>query len=77
MTDAARGPAWKWDPSLFAGCAPFYVRGRVAYPSALAELLVDVLNLDGRGRLLDIGRPGIAHAAPGFSLRGGRGCGRR
>jgi SAM-dependent methyltransferase len=27
----------------------------VAYPSALADLLVDVLNLDGRGRLLDVG----------------------
>ena len=55
MTDAVRGPAWQWDPSLFAGCAPFYVHGRVAYPSALADLLVDVLNLDGRGRLLDVG----------------------
>ena len=55
VTDAVRGPAWQWDPSLFAGCARFYVRGRVAYPSALADLLVDVLNLDGRGRLLDVG----------------------
>ena len=55
MADSVRGPAWQWDPSLFAGCAPFYVRGRVAYPSVLADLLVDVLDLDGRGRLLDVG----------------------
>ena len=56
MTDAVNGDGgWQWDPSLFAGCAPFYVRGRVAYPSWLADLLVDVLNLDGRGRLLDVG----------------------
>ncbi len=55
VADAVGGPAWRWDPSLFAGCAPFYVRGRVAYPSALADLLVDELSLDGRGRLLDVG----------------------
>ena len=55
MREAVSGPAWQWDPTLFAGCAPYYVRGRVAYPSALADLLVDALNLDGRGRLLDVG----------------------
>ena len=49
------GRKWEWDPSLYTGCAPHYVRGRVAYPPALAELLVDQLDLDGRGRLLDVG----------------------
>ncbi len=51
MTDGK----WEWDPSLYTGCAPHYVRGRVAYPPSLAELLVDQLDLDGRGRLLDVG----------------------
>lgn len=55
MTDAMTGGGWQWDPSLYAGSALYYVRGRVAYPSVLADLLVDELNLDGCGRLLDVG----------------------
>ena len=52
---APTGREWRWDPSLYAGSAAHYVRGRVPYPSALAELLVDELGLDGRSRLLDLG----------------------
>ncbi|MET0190794.1 MAG: class I SAM-dependent methyltransferase, partial [Pseudonocardia sediminis] len=50
MTDA-----WEWDPTLYAGSAPFYPVGRVPYPPALAGRLAEVLGLDGTGRLLDIG----------------------
>jgi SAM-dependent methyltransferase len=46
---------WSWDPTLYAGSASFYPVGRVAYPPALAERLADVLDLDGSGRLLDVG----------------------
>jgi SAM-dependent methyltransferase len=46
---------WRWDPTLYAGSAPHYARGRVAYPQALADLLAAELGLDGSGRLLDVG----------------------
>ena len=46
---------WSWDPALYAGSAPFYRRGRVPYPAALADRLTDALGLDGTGRLLDVG----------------------
>lgn len=46
---------WEWDPSLYAGSAAYYVRGRVAYPESLVDALVAELSLDGRGRLLDVG----------------------
>jgi SAM-dependent methyltransferase len=46
---------WHWDPTLYAGSAPYYARGRVAYPPALADLLAAELGLDGSGRLLDVG----------------------
>lgn len=49
------GGGWRWDPSLYAGSAAYYLRGRVPYPAALVDLLVDELDLDGRGRLLDLG----------------------
>jgi SAM-dependent methyltransferase len=47
--------SWRWDPTLYAGSAPHYARGRVAYPQALADLLAAELGLDGSGRLLDVG----------------------
>jgi trans-aconitate methyltransferase len=48
-----------WDPTLYAGAAAHYARGRAAYPPELADLLVRELGLDGTGRLLDVGcRPG-------------------
>jgi SAM-dependent methyltransferase len=46
---------WEWDPSLYAGSAAHYARGRAAYPAALAEALAAELGLDGSGRLLDVG----------------------
>jgi SAM-dependent methyltransferase len=46
---------WQWDPTLYAGAASYYARGRVAYPQALADLLAAELGLDGSGRLLDVG----------------------
>jgi SAM-dependent methyltransferase len=49
------GVTWRWDPTLYAGSAQHYARGRVAYPQALADLLAAELGLDGSGRLLDVG----------------------
>jgi SAM-dependent methyltransferase len=47
--------AWAWDPSLYAGSAPYYPIGRVPYPPQLVAQLVDALTLDGTGMLLDVG----------------------
>jgi SAM-dependent methyltransferase len=69
VTDARSGQGWTWDPSLYEGSASHYVRGRVPYPTALTDLLVTELALDGRGRLLDVGcGPGslTLHLAPHF-----------
>jgi SAM-dependent methyltransferase len=44
-----------WHPLLYAGSAQYYAIGRVDYPVALAEALAEFLELDGTGRLLDIG----------------------
>ncbi|GAA2802386.1 class I SAM-dependent methyltransferase [Crossiella cryophila] len=49
------GESWRWDPSLYAGSAAYYARGRLPYPEALADALTAELGLDGSGRLLDIG----------------------
>ncbi|WIX82658.1 methyltransferase domain-containing protein [Amycolatopsis carbonis] len=46
---------WEWDESLYSGSAAYYARGRVAYPPALARAIADALQLDGSGRLLDVG----------------------
>jgi SAM-dependent methyltransferase len=48
-------PALQWHPSLYAGSARYYAIGRVGYPPALPEALVQELRLDGSGRLLDVG----------------------
>ncbi|GAA4974351.1 class I SAM-dependent methyltransferase [Streptomyces hyderabadensis] len=45
----------EWDETLFSGTAAFYRRGRLPYAPGLADLLAGVLDLDGRGRLLDLG----------------------
>ncbi|MEV6641705.1 methyltransferase domain-containing protein [Amycolatopsis sp. NPDC051371] len=50
MTDAG-----KWDPSLYSGSAGYYARGRAAYPPELAAAFAGELELDGSGRLLDVG----------------------
>ena len=49
------GSGWRWDPTLYAGSAAYYSAGRVAYPAELAAELVRGLDLDGSGRLLDVG----------------------
>jgi SAM-dependent methyltransferase len=46
---------WEWDDSLFAGTAAHYERGRLPYAPGLVDVLADLLRLDGRGRLLDVG----------------------
>ena len=46
---------WQWDPTLFKGCAAYYLRGRLPYPEPLAQVMCEALSLDGRGRLLDVG----------------------
>jgi SAM-dependent methyltransferase len=47
--------AWEWDPSLYSGSAGYYTRGRAAYPPELATAFAAELELDGSGRLLDVG----------------------
>ncbi|RFC69954.1 class I SAM-dependent methyltransferase [Streptomyces sp. AcE210] len=54
------GAGWEWDDSLFAGTARYYRRGRLPYAPGLAGTLAEVLKLDGRGRLIDVGcGPGV------------------
>lgn len=48
-------PGLQWHPSLYAGSARYYAIGRVNYPAVLAEALATALQLDGSGRLLDVG----------------------
>jgi len=51
---------WEWDATLYAGSAEYYERGRLPYPSGLADAAAAALALDGSGRLLDVGcGPGI------------------
>lgn len=52
--------SWEWDETLFAGAAEHYVKGRLPYAPGLAEAFAKGLDLDGRGRLLDVGcGPGV------------------
>ncbi|MGW2571476.1 class I SAM-dependent methyltransferase [Streptomyces sp. NPDC001537] len=51
---------WEWDDTLFSGTATYYRRGRLPYAPGLTDVLAEVLKLDGRGRLIDVGcGPGI------------------
>lgn len=51
---------WAWDASLFEGSAGYYRRGRIPYADGLERSLASALDLDGHGRLLDVGcGPGI------------------
>ncbi|GAA2192827.1 class I SAM-dependent methyltransferase [Micromonospora lupini] len=47
--------AWEWDETLFAGSARHYSVGRLPYPPELADAIRAALDLDGTGRLLDVG----------------------
>jgi SAM-dependent methyltransferase len=44
-----------YDPTLYRGSAAYYTRGRPPYSRSLASTLAIELDLDGRGRFLDIG----------------------
>lgn len=44
-----------YDPTLFQGAAPYYVRYRSRYPQTLFDQLTEIFQLDGTGRLLDLG----------------------
>jgi SAM-dependent methyltransferase len=46
---------WKWDETLYAGSGRYYAAGRMPYPAAFAKALRAELDLDGTGRLLDVG----------------------
>jgi SAM-dependent methyltransferase len=46
---------WRWDETLYAGSAAYYLQGRFPYPQELADALRAELQLDGTGRLLDVG----------------------
>jgi SAM-dependent methyltransferase len=49
-----------YDPSIYEGTAAYYARGRPPYSRALVSTLMSALDLDGSGRLLDVGcGPGI------------------
>ncbi|MHB8463802.1 MAG: class I SAM-dependent methyltransferase [Acidimicrobiales bacterium] len=52
---SGQGSDWEWDETLFAGAAPFYERGRLPYAPGLADALAAAIDLDKRGRLLDLG----------------------
>jgi len=43
------------DPAAFEGAAPYYTMGRPPYSAHLRDTLVRTFDLDGRGRLLDVG----------------------
>ncbi|MFF2625668.1 class I SAM-dependent methyltransferase [Kitasatospora griseola] len=55
MWRAGAVDGWEWDETLFAGAAEHYARGRLPYAPGLAQALARALQLDGAGRLLDLG----------------------
>jgi SAM-dependent methyltransferase len=49
-----------YDPTIYDGAAAHYRHGRPPYSPQLESLLAEELNLDGGGRLLDVGcGPGV------------------
>jgi len=49
-----------YDPTIYQGAAAHYRRGRPAYSPQLEAVLAHELDLDGRGRFLDVGcGPGV------------------
>src|SRR6185312_12785956 len=55
MDPSIYGGGMTGDPTLYAGSAEYYARGRAAYPPELAAAIVTEAGLDGSGRLLDVG----------------------
>lgn len=52
--------AFEWDPTLYAGSARFYRKGRLPYAPGMTAAIHGALELTGDGRLLDVGcGPGI------------------
>ncbi len=47
--------AWVWDETLFEGASGYYRDGRPPYAPGWVDVCVDVLELDGLGRLADLG----------------------
>jgi len=45
----------QYDPALFKGTAWYYARYRTPYPQAIFDLLASRFELDGTGKLLDLG----------------------
>jgi SAM-dependent methyltransferase len=59
VTDQAE-PRSAYDPTLYRGSAAHYLPGRPPYSAALADVVRAELQLDGTGRLLDVGcGPGV------------------
>jgi ubiquinone/menaquinone biosynthesis C-methylase UbiE len=49
-----------YDPTLFEGAAEVYAEYRTKYPPAVFDKLTEIFNLNGQGRLLDLGTgPGL------------------
>jgi SAM-dependent methyltransferase len=46
---------WTWDETVFQGTSAYYRQGRTPYAPGLADALQQALDLDGHGRLLDLG----------------------
>jgi SAM-dependent methyltransferase len=46
---------WEWDETLYTGSAEHYGVGRLPYPPGLADAIATQVDLDGTGRLLDVG----------------------
>jgi SAM-dependent methyltransferase len=46
---------WEWDETLFVGAAAYYDQGRLPNAPGLAGAFEQALELDGQGRLLDLG----------------------
>jgi SAM-dependent methyltransferase len=49
------GSRWVWDKTLFGGSARYYRTGRLPYAPEIATAFKEELDLDGTGRLLDVG----------------------
>ena len=53
-----------FDPRRFRSAAPYYVSGRLPYPSRLIRRVVDLCAVDGRCRVMDLGcGPGLLAVA--------------